>query len=400
MAQTNKALLINASSTQFQSGGVIPSDLLPSAWSAVSDQYYKEMRRQNLDSTFDWGSKNFSVILPRSLNAISNCYLRIDLQDLSDASHAYKFSRGKYIIQNFSFRSNGVEVYRCTNYPLFLRSWEESLDIEELRAWRDTFMGCPDAGQRKHEGTTVYIPLALPNARVFRYPHTGGVKFGCLPCRFGNSCTEVVISLHESANLVLDASHTVPSIQNHCSLQFREIVGRSSFINSFSEGRGSYSIAVPERISLISEYVNCSAGVKHTFKNLSCNGNVFCLEFECLAQGDTTHVENDVMTTLSFLEVRLDNEVVMHQDQATIKLNKYSSGYRTSNSTLTIMPRVQFNNNGTRASASFQGAVDFRNIQNMDVEVSFTASCKVKVYSMRYSRVILTSAGQFKKYLD
>ena len=47
MSQTNKALLIAAGSGNFQSGPEIPTTLLPTPWSAVKDQYYKQLRRQH-----------------------------------------------------------------------------------------------------------------------------------------------------------------------------------------------------------------------------------------------------------------------------------------------------------------------------------------------------------------
>ena len=218
--------------------------------------------------------------------------------------------------------------------------------------------------------------------------------------RFGNSVTEIVLSVNPSTHMVLDASHTVPSIQNLCAIEYREIVGKTAFQNSFSEGRGSYSVCLPERIPLTADYENLDAGVKKVFKNISCTGNVFALEFDCKTQADTAHLENDVMTTMTFLEVRLDNEVVIHLDEFELKIDQYSHGYRTNNGTLTIMPRVNFNTDGSKATVSFRGSIDTRRITNLDVEVSFKSNCKVKLFSMRYSRVILTAAGEFKKYLD
>jgi len=399
MSQTNKALLIAAGSGNFQSGPEIPTTLLPTPWSAVKDQYYKQLRRQQLDSTLDWGSENFSVILPRSLNCVSNIYLRVNLPDLSDPSHAYKHAPGKYIIASMSFRSNGTEVYRIPDYTNWLRTYEENLNAEELQAFRETFLGATSSA-RSHQANACFIPLALPHTRYGRYAHAGAVNFGCLPCRFGNSVTECVLTLNPALNMVLDSTHAPASIQNLCSLEFREIVGRSSFQNAYSEGRGSYSVCINEAIALNADWENCSAGVKKTFKNLNPTGNVFAIEFQTQLQADSVHQEVDSMTHLTFLEVRLDNEVVISMDEAELRIDNYSHGYRFNNGVLTVQPRLQFNNKGSKASVSWRGAIDMRNIQSCDVEVAFKDTCKVRLYSKRYARIVLTSSGEFKKYLD
>ena len=399
MAQTNKSLLLNSSSTAFASGQELPTTLLPTPWSTVKDQYYKQNRRQALDSVFDWDAKNYSIIIPRSLNCVSNIYLKVTLPTLEDPAHHYKFGRGKYILESVALRSNGVEVYRVDDYSLWIRSYEESLSIEELRAFRSTFMGCHDEAQRTHNGSTVFLPMPIPSTRYFRYPH-GKVNFGCMPMRFGNSVTELVVSVNPASFMTLDATHTVPSIVNACAIEFREIVGKTAFQNAYSEGRGSFSCCLPERIALTADYENVAANTPHTWKSINPTGNVFCLEIDTKAQSNTAQLENDTMSRLTFLKVVLDNETVLHLDEHELRLDQYSHGYRTFNNTLTIMPRIQFNVQGSKASVSFRGSIDCRRISNLDVTVSFADACKVKLFSMRYSRIILTSAGAFKKYLD
>ena len=56
MSQTNKQLLLQAGSVNFQSGPKLGSRLLPTPWSSVKDVYYKQFRRVALDSTFDFNS--------------------------------------------------------------------------------------------------------------------------------------------------------------------------------------------------------------------------------------------------------------------------------------------------------------------------------------------------------
>jgi len=398
MAQTNKNLLISASSTAFQSGPTIESSLLPSPWKTVKDQYYKSMRRMMLDSTLDWGTQNHSIILPRSLNCVSNIYLRIQLPALSDASHTFKRSPGKYVLQSMIFRSNGQQVYAIPDYSLWVRNFEESLSIEELSAFSSTFMG--DRTNR-HEARTVFIPLALPQTRFGRYAHhTDEVKFGVLPMRLGNSVTEIQLTFNTADHTVTTSGQAPGSIQNAVSLEFREIVGRPAFMNSFSDGRASYSVCLPERIPLNADFENCGAGVQKTFKNINPTGNVFAIEFYVLPQGDHTHVSNDALTSLHSLEVRLDNELVISLDEAECRITNYSHGYRAQNGTLSVMPRINFNTQGAKSQISFRGSCDFRNIANCDITVSFKDNCKVRLYSLRYSRIVLTAAGEFKKYLD
>ncbi|MBB75472.1 MAG: hypothetical protein CMJ75_13280 [Planctomycetaceae bacterium] len=400
MSQTNKQLLLQAGSVNFQSGPKLGSRLLPTPWSAVKDVYYKQFRRVQLDSTFDFNSENYSVQIPKSLNVISNIYLKVVLPTLT-SGHNYKFSRGKYLIQSFTLRSNGTDVYTVFDYPLWIRSYEENLTEEELAAFRSTFMGCDSSTTRTHVGSTVYCPVPMPNTRYHRYAHQGSTSFGCLPARFGNSNIEMVFTMNGPLNMVTDASHdSLTTIVNQCSIQYREIVGKPSFVNSYGEGRGAYSVALPETINLTADWENVSAGVRKTWSNLAPTGNIFALEFQTEAQGDSVHHENDTMTTLTFLEIRLDNEVVQSMTEDEIKISNYSHGYRGQNPHLTVQPRIQFNVQGTKATLAYHGAVDFRNVQNCQISVEFKDDCKVKLLSKRYSRIILSSGGDFRKFLD
>jgi len=399
MSQTNKAILLQSASNQFMSGPSIPTKLLATPWSASKDTYYKQLRKVQLDSTFDWGVRGYSFILPRSLNAISDVYLRVDLPDLNPGEN-YKFARGKYVIESMSFRSNGSECYRVDNYQLWVREFEEGLSVEELAEFRRVFLGCDSSTTRTHIGSTVMIPLALPQSRYGRYAHQEGVNFGILPCRFGNSTVEIVLDINTAANMTLDAGHVVPSVVGNCSLEFKEVIGKPSFLNAFSEGRGSYSTQLSQYIPLTAAFEVITANVKHTFRQFSPTGSVYSLVFYLLQQGDHTHQENDTCAHLTAVTVRLDSEVVIDMDEQEIKMSNYAHGYRQTNNILDKMPRLQFNTQGSKASISFRGAIDFRNIQNCEIDVTFSADCKCRVYSTRYSRIVLTSAGEFRKYLD
>ncbi|MBB74316.1 MAG: hypothetical protein CMJ75_07370 [Planctomycetaceae bacterium] len=381
------------------SGPQIPTKLLATPWSASKETYYKQLRKIQLDSTFDWGAQGFSFILPRSLNAITDVYLRIDLPTLNPGEN-YKFSRGKYCIDSMSFRSNGSEIYRIDSYELFLREWEEGLSVEELAEFRRVFMGCNSSTTRTHVGSTVFIPLALPQTRYARYAHQEGVNYGVLPCRFGNSTTEIVLNMNTAAHLTLDASHVVPSIAGTANLEFKELVGKPSLINAFSEGRGSYSTALPQYIPLNADFQNLTANTKHTFRQISPTGSVYSLVFYLLNQGSHVHQENDASAHLTSITVRLDSETVIDMDEHEIKMSAYAHGYRQTNNVVDKMPRLQFNTMGSKASISFRGAIDFRNIQNCEIDITVNADCKCRLYSTRYSRIVLLSSGEFRKYLD
>ena len=400
MSQTNKQLLLQAGSVNFQSGPKLGSRLLPTPWSSVKDVYYKQFRRVALDSTFDFNSTNYSVQIPKSLNVVSNIYLKVVLPTLT-GGHNYKYARGKYLIRSFTLRSNGTDVYTVNDYPLWIRSYEENMSEEEISAFRSTFLGCDSSTARTHVGSIVYLPVPMPHNRVHRYAHQGSTSFGCLPARFGNSNIEMVFTMNGPLNLVLDATHdSLTTIANACSIQYREIVGKPSFINSYAEARGAFSVCLPETINLTNDWETVTAGARKTWSHLAPTGNVFAIEFQTEAQGDSVHMENDVMTTLTFLEIRLDNEVVQSMTEDEIKIANYSHGYRSNNGILTVQPRIQFNTQGAKSTLAYHGAIDFRNIQNCQISVEFKDDCKVKLLSKRYSRVVLTSSGDFRKFLD
>ena len=80
--------------------------LAPPVYKSVKTLFVQTWREEQLSTSLDWGSTQFSVLLPESLRVISAAYLKIRLP-----SHAYRGYPGLYAVKNVRLLSAGQELY-------------------------------------------------------------------------------------------------------------------------------------------------------------------------------------------------------------------------------------------------------------------------------------------------
>jgi len=388
-------------SSSFKSGKKTTDNLLSSPWSSTANQTFKTLRRMNLDSTLDFESKSFSILLPRSLQVLSNAYFRVELPELSQSDYVYKKSVGKYIFSNFRLLSSGGEVYNIPSMKKFYREFQEGLSEEDHKAFCDTHLG--GHGTRTHLARVVYLPVPLMHSRYCRYALNNRKTYGVLPAKFGNSTVELVVDVNNRENLVLNDAHAgAISIAGKVSLEFREVVGVPALIRTFSDGRGTFSCAFPESTRLLPAFVQFLADTPQVISNINPSGAVFQIEIYAVNNTvDQKNHENDTVFKPTSVKVSMDNEVVINlADKTEVDLDEYSHGYKQCNSELNVMSRIEFNSCGHKSTYSFYGAIDCRSINQVEIELTFDSDCKVMLYQRRYSRITISGNGRIQKYLD
>ena len=72
----------------FGTGPSKSNTLVASLYDKVAVLTHKNFREQTLGATLDWGAKNFSYLVPESLQAVSALYLKIDVPPVECLNHA------------------------------------------------------------------------------------------------------------------------------------------------------------------------------------------------------------------------------------------------------------------------------------------------------------------------
>jgi len=387
--------------SSFKSGKKIVDNLLSSPWSATANQTFKTLRRQQLSDTMDFGSKSFSILMPRSLQVLSNCYIRVELDELDQGDYHYKKSVGKYIFSNFRLLSAGSEVYSIPNLEKFWREFQEGLNDEDWAAFSNTHLGGHAA--RSNAARVCYIPVPLFHSRYTRYPKNNNKTYGVLPMKLGSTSLELVFDVSPSTHLALNDAHTATlSIANKVSLEYREVISTPTLIRQFQDGRGSFSTCFCEQTRLLPEFIQYSANVKQTIRNLNCTGSVFQIEIYAVSpEVDSKNNENETIFVPTAVTVRLDNETCINlADPTEVNLDSYSHGLTQNNSDTPPMFRINFNSYGCKSTYAWYGALDFRGINQMEIDLTFADNCKVMLFQRRYARIVIAANGRVQKYLD
>ena len=90
----------------FQTADGSVNKLAPPSYRSLKTLFVQTWREVQLSTSLDWGSSQFSILLPESLRVISAAYLRIDLPVA-----AYKAFPGLYCVKNVRVLSAGQECY-------------------------------------------------------------------------------------------------------------------------------------------------------------------------------------------------------------------------------------------------------------------------------------------------
>ena len=83
-------------SSKWNQGKVVEDSLLPKQLNRLQSLFQHVWREEQASTTLNWGTKNFSYLLPESLQVLSSMFLRIQLPALQNGT--YKKNVGKSMI--------------------------------------------------------------------------------------------------------------------------------------------------------------------------------------------------------------------------------------------------------------------------------------------------------------
>ena len=207
--------------------------LAPPVYKSVKTLFVQTWREEQLSTSLDWGSTQFSVLLPESLRVISAAYLKIRLP-----SHAYRGYPGLYAVKNIRLLSAGQELYNVELADM-LADYCSSLDSDTVKTFSDIYLGGSAAASH---APVIFIPIPTPNSAYMNRNGHDVQGHGVLPCFLGNQRLEFQITMNTNKFCDSDGQGTVPSISGLCSVMYHEIQMEPRELELYADLRGSYNI--------------------------------------------------------------------------------------------------------------------------------------------------------------
>ena len=207
--------------------------LAPPPYKSIKTLFCQTWREEQLSTSLDWGSQQFSVLLPESLRVISAAYLKIQIP-----SHALRAYPGLYCVKNVRLLSAGQELYNV-EVSDFLSDYCSSLTSDEARTFADIYLGGRTA---KTHQATVFVPIPTPNSAYMNRNGHDTRGHGVLPCFLGNQRLEFQITMNGNTFADSDGNGAVPSISGQCSIMYHEVQMEPRELELYADLRGSYNI--------------------------------------------------------------------------------------------------------------------------------------------------------------
>ena len=347
-----------------------------------------------LATSLDWGSSQFSVLLPESLRVISAAYLKIDLP----AVH-YKAFPGLYCVKNVRVLSAGQECYNIRIADM-LADYCSSLSNEEAKTFADIYLG----GTTSATGArSVYIPMPTPNSAYLNRNGHDVAGHGILPCFTGNTRLELQITLNDAVFTSQTAGSDPGSISGACSMMYHEVMMSQRDIERYSDLRGNYNI-ITRRLQDLSSgwqtYANANTEVSVVLS--SPQGVVTQLLLVAVASDDDDHrlSAKDFVKATS-IKVTADSNVQLNLDTADkCKIHLWTNGF-VENDHFPNASRIAFAAHcGEDASHSYRGGYRMTIASNIVLSFSFAEAVKYRIVAAQLQRVTNDSRGVFHASLE
>ena len=396
MPQENISNLIRSWNLQtgWATGPVVQDKLAPEQYGRIRTLYNHTWREEQIGSTFDWGSQNFSVYLPESLQVVSSIYLKINLP-VCGGSGVYKGYVGIYPLKSIRLMSNGTEVYTADQF-LFMHDYLESLSDEALKSFSEAYLG----GEATPSGDArvLLIPLLLPNSSYMGRAG-GNHGHGIFPCFLGQSRLEIQMTMNPATYTANDAAKVPTSIANECSLMYHQVELAENAKGSYSDLRGMYSIVNRRFTELTSDWTAYASGTAH-YNQYQPQGTVTELMIVAVADDadNSRHTHAYVLPTS--ITITVDSIVVKSLDTPEkVKAELWTNGF-VPNSTFPNPGRICFAAHAAHSDHLFSGGYNMQLASNVDVSFTFAAACRYKVVASQIQRVTIDALGKLRARLE
>ena len=382
--------------SNWANGPVATNKLVPPVYGRIRHNFVQTWREESLSSGLDFGSQNFSVLLPQSLQVVSSIFLKIVLPDLAGPA-TYKAYQGLYIIKTFRMLTSGTEVYSC-DYAAFLNDYCQSLSEEELRHFADAYLGGQSA---TGGGQTLLLPMLLPNSAYLNRNGHDTRGHGVFPCFTGQVQIELQLTMNPATFCASDPTAVAASLGS-TAFMYHQIEMPSATLRQYSDNRGSYSIVTRRFTELTSGWQEAQAGVIQRLPYSQPQGVVTEIDFVAVPYDADDHrhsASNRIQPTS--IKVIADSVVQRELDAPyKIKAELWANGFK---------PPHDFPSPGRICFAAhcagtnthmYTGGYNMQLASNVTIEVVFPQHVSYKIIAVQLQRVRMDNLGNLNAYLE
>jgi hypothetical protein len=385
-----------SSQSNWQTGPKVINKLVPQTFARISVPFVQSWRTQNLP-TLDWGARDFSIIIPEGVRAISAAYLEIDIP-----AAQLKAYPGLYCIETFRIRSAGQVVYEC-DYADFLADHCESLQQQKLDNFARIYLG-GKAATNAPTVSAVKLPLLLPNSTYMRRSSLSTAGHGIFGCATGNQRIELEISLNSNLFPGREGgTNDAPSIAGQCRIVYHTVTVPDNQRKKYEDLRGAFNV-VTRRFTQLSSgwthYANANSLVTDALSQPSgvCT-EVMLLAVPHEATASDRRRHNYIQPT---------HFEVVH-DMVTQKLLDTKRKVETENFVNGFNPPADFASPGRLCFAShcatdstqiYTGGYDMSHATTLQFRFSFAEAVDYKLVAVQYANCRINGDGILTSTLD
>ena len=377
----------------FQSADGSINQLQPPAYRSLKTLFVQTWRTETIPTSLEWGSQQFSHLLPQSLRVISAAYLKIDLPVAN-----YKAFPGLYAVKNVRVLSGGTEIY-TVNIADMLADYCSSLTNEEAKTFSDIYLGGTTA---TGVARSIYIPMPTPNSAYMNRNGHDTRGHGVLPCFLGNQQLELQITMNPATFVSAVAASPPASISGSCQMMYHEVQMRQKDLEAYSDLRGKYNIVTRRLQDLSSGWQTyANANTLQEVQLSSPQGVVMQLIiFAVPTDADEHRLSAKDFVKATRITVTADSIVQVNLDSADkCKIHLWTNGF-VENDYFPNAARIAFAAHaGEDSSHTYKGGYNMTSASNVVVGFSFAEAVKYRIVASQIQRVTCDGRGVFRSSL-
>ena len=377
----------------FQSVDGSVNKLQPPPYRSLKTLFVQTWREESIATSLDWGSQQFSHLLPQSLRVISAAYLKIELP-----AAGYKAYPGLYCVKSVRVLSGGQEVY-TVNISDMIADYCSSLTNEEALTFTNTYLGGAVATGLPR---SVFIPMPTPNSAYLNRNGHDTRGHGVLPCFLGNQQLELQVTLNAPEFAAAVPGSPPGSISGRCTMMYHEVQMRQKDLEAYSDLRGKYNIVTRRLQDLSSGWQEYPTANQEVSVQLSSpQGVVMQLIIFAVPDEILEHrLDAKEFVKATAIKVTADSIVQLNLDSADkCKIHLWTNGF-IENSYFPNASRICFAaHSGEDSSHTYKGGYNMTTASNVVVSFKFAQAVKYRIVASQIQRVTCDGRGVFRSSL-
>ena len=398
MAQEHPDNIIRSWNLQsnFATGPVRQNKLVPPKFGRTETNFVTTWREEQIDSRFDWGARNFSVLLPESLRVLTSIYIRVDLPAIT--GDVYKEYPALHILDRMTILSGGQEVYSC-DVGVHLADYCQSLSEEQLKIFGRTYLG--QEAVMTGNARSVMVPVLLPNSAYLGRNGHDTRGHGVFPAYLGNNRLELQFTVNAATFVANDAAAAPASIANACALMYHEARMTSFNMKQYQDQRAKYSIINRRFTELTSGWVEyASANAVEKVRHSQPQGTV--TEIQILAVSNNADASRHGFNYIRPTSIKCTADARVQRDldsKQKVDIELWQNGF-VSNDDFPSPGRMCFANHAAESAHIYSGGYNMSLASNVDFEFTFDQAVRYRIFAVQYQRIKIDAVGRLASYLE